>query len=57
MQKYYHNSKKLIKIFTKRRKDIFKNKTNVFYENYDKKIKKNLINKGAISDCSLPLQN
>ena len=47
MRKEFHNSKKLIKIFTKRRKDIFKNKTNVlidnFYENVSEETKKNLI--------------
>jgi len=44
MQKIFGYSKPLIKIFTKRRKDIFKNKTNVlidnFYENISPKIKK-----------------
>jgi serine/threonine protein kinase len=58
-RKEFHNSKKLIKIFTKRRKDIFKNKSNVlidnFYENIPQQTKKNLIKEGAISECSLPL--
>jgi serine/threonine protein kinase len=59
MRKEFHNSKKLIKIFTKRRKDLFKNKTNIlkdnFYENISKLEKKNLLKEGAISECYLPL--
>jgi hypothetical protein len=59
MRKEYHNSKKLIKIFTKKRKDIFKNKTNVlvdnFYENASEQTKQNLLKEGAISDCILPI--
>lgn len=59
MQKSFGNSKKLIKLFTKRRKDIFKNKTNVlkdnFYENMSELDKKKLLKEGAISDCNLPL--
>lgn len=58
MQKSFGNSKELIKIFTKRRKDIFKNKTNVlkdnFYENVPEEAKKKLIKEGAISECALP---
>jgi serine/threonine protein kinase len=58
MRKEFHNSKKLIKIFSKLRKDIFKNKRNVlidnFYENLPEQTKKNLIKEGAISNCSLP---
>jgi hypothetical protein len=57
MRKKYHNSKKLIKIFTKRRKDIFKNKSNVlidnFYEKMPTEIKNTLKNEGAISGCIL----
>ena len=37
MQKEFHNSKKLIKIFSKRRKDIFKNKRNVLIDNFYEK--------------------
>jgi len=47
MHKEFHNSKELIKIFTKRRKDVFKNKTNVlkdnFYENIPELDKKKLL--------------
>jgi hypothetical protein len=34
MQKAFGNSKKLIKLFTKRRKDLFKNKTNILIDNF-----------------------
>jgi hypothetical protein len=55
MQKTFGNSKELIKIVTKRRKDIFKDKTNVliddFYEKTPDKIKNQLIKEGAISNC------
>ena len=55
MQKTFGNSKELIKIFTKQRKEIFKNKTNVliddFYEKTPEKMKKQLIKEGAISNC------
>jgi len=58
-KKTFGNSKLLIKIFTKRRKDLFKNKTNVlidnFYENVPEETKKKLIKEGAISDCTLPI--
>lgn len=58
MHKEFHNSKELIKIFTKRRKEVFKNKTNVlkdnFYENIPEQTKQKLIKEGAISDCNLP---
>jgi len=58
MHKEYNNNNKLIKIFNKQRKSIFKNKTNVlvdnFYENTPVKIKKQLIKEGAISQC-LPM--
>lgn len=61
MHKEFHNSKELIKIFTKRRKDVFKNKTNVlkdnFYENIPELDKKKLLKEGAISACTLPLPN
>ena len=61
MKKLFHNSKKLIKIFTKRRKEVFKNKTNIlkdnFYENIPKLEKKKLLKEGAISACILPLSN
>jgi hypothetical protein len=60
MRKEYHNSKELIKIFTKRRKEIFKNKKNVlidnFYENIPEQTKKNLLKEGAISECIPPLK-
>lgn len=59
MKKTFGYSKPLIKIFTKRRKDLFKNKTNVlidnFYENFSSESKKKLLKEGAISDCKLPL--
>jgi hypothetical protein len=59
MQKSFGNSKKLIKLFTKRRKDLFKNKTNIlvdnFYENMPELDKKKLLKEGAISSCNLPL--
>jgi hypothetical protein len=59
MQKLFGNSKPLIKIFTKRRKDLFKNKTNVlidnFYENISPETKKKLLKEGAISDCTFPI--
>jgi hypothetical protein len=55
MQKEYHDSKPLIKIFNKQRKEIFKNKTNVlidnFYENTPEQTKKQLLKEGAISNC------
>ena len=55
MRKRFKNSVQLIKIFTKKRKDIFKNKNNVlldnFYENIPEITKKNLIKEGAISEC------
>ena len=55
----YNNNKKIIKVFTKRRKEIFKNKKNVlidnFYENTPELIKKKLIREGAISNCIPPL--
>jgi hypothetical protein len=58
MQKEYHNSNKLIKIFNNQRKKIFGNKKNVlldnFYENTPVQIKKQLIKEGAISQC-LPI--
>jgi len=58
MRKEFHNSKELIKIFSKRRKEIFKNKRNVlidnFYENIPELTKQNLVKEGAISDCALP---
>jgi hypothetical protein len=58
MHKEFHNSKELIKIFTKRRKEVFKNKRNVlkdnFYENIPEQEKKNLLKEGAISACFLP---
>ena len=61
MQKEFHNSKKLIKIFSKRRKEVFKNKTNVlkdnFYENIPELEKKKLLKEGAISACILPLKS
>jgi serine/threonine protein kinase len=54
--KYMH--KELIKIFSKRRKEVFKNKMNVlkdnFYENIPEVTKQKLIKEGAISDCVLP---
>jgi serine/threonine protein kinase len=59
MRKEYNNSKSLIKIFTKRRKEIFKNKSNVlkdnFYENIPEQEKKQLLKEGAISECVPPL--
>lgn len=46
MHKEFHNSKELITIFTKKRKEVFKNKRNVlkdnFYENIPELTKKNL---------------
>ena len=58
MRKEFGNSKELIKIFTKRRKEVFKNKMNVLKDNFYEKIpeltKKKLIKEGAISDCILP---
>ena len=55
MQKTFGDSTELIKIFNKRRKDIFKDKTNVliddFYEKTPEKMKKQLIKEGAISNC------
>jgi hypothetical protein len=58
MRKKYNNNKRLIKAFTKKRKEIFKNKRNVlidnFYENTPELTKKNLIKEGAISEC-IPL--
>jgi len=59
MKKTFGYSKPLIKIFTKRRKDLFKNKTNVlidnFYENFSPETKKKLLKEGAISDCTFPI--
>ena len=59
MKKKLNYNKPLIKILSKRRKDIFKNKTNVlvdnFHENTPDEIKQKLVKEGAISDCSLPL--
>ena len=56
MRKEYNNDKRLIKAFTQKRKDIFKNKRNVlidnFYENIPEVTKKNLIKEGAISECT-----
>ena len=56
MRKEYNNDKQLIKAFTKKRKDIFKNKRNVlidnFYENIPEVTKKNLIKEGALSECT-----
>jgi len=60
MQKEYNYSNKLIKIFNNQRKKIFGNKENVlidnFYENTPEKMKKQLLNEGAISQC-LPIQS
>jgi isoleucyl-tRNA synthetase len=59
--KEFQYSKELIKIFTKRRKDVFKNKTNIlkdnFYENIPEKDKNKLLKEGAISDCVIPFPN
>ena len=56
MRKKYNNDKRLIKVFTKKRKEIFKKKRNVlidnFYENTPELTKKNLIKEGAISECT-----
>lgn len=56
MRKEYNNDKRLIKAFTQKRKDIFKNKRNVlidnFYENIPEVTKKKLIKEGAISECT-----
>ena len=61
MRKEFHNYKPIIKAFTKRRKDIFKNKRNVlidnFYEKTSEQTKLNLIKEGAISDCNSPLNS
>ena len=61
MKKKFNYNKPLIKILSKRRKDIFKNKTNVlrenFYENTPDQIKKKLIKEGAISQCISPSSN
>lgn len=58
MRKEFHNYKPIIKAFTKRRKEVFKNKTNVlkdnFYEKTSELDKKKLIKEGAISDCIIP---
>jgi small-conductance mechanosensitive channel len=55
MRKEFHNNKQLIKIFTKKRKDLFHNKRNVLIDNFYEKMpevnKKKLIKEGAISDC------
>jgi len=56
MRKEYNNDKRLIKTFTKKRKDIFKNKRNVlkdnFYKNMPEETKQNLMKEGAISECT-----
>ena len=61
MKKKFNYNKPLMKILSKRRKDIFKNKTNVlrdnFYENTPDQIKKKLIKEGAISQCISPSLN
>jgi hypothetical protein len=61
MQKEFHNYKPIIKAFTKRRKDIFKNKRNVLIDNFYEKTseldKKKLLKEGAISDCIIPLKS
>jgi hypothetical protein len=61
MRKKLGNSKELIDIFTKKRKEIFKNKENVlidnFYEKTPDKIKNQFLKEGAISNCILPLPN
>ena len=55
VEKLYKNNKELIKMMTKRRKDIFKNKTSVlkdnFYEGLKPKTLKKLKKEGAISGC------